>query len=305
MEGVTPTNVTSEAKPSSSKEEENQWFPKRVKGGGCSPSQGIRTAVHNAGKDVNFSPKPTLGTGEGSESARAKRRIHPTKASRKRVSRLWKTATDRRLVGEKADPSDSRRRRAWDGVGRRRVSLESGRKRRFSMAMSYAGGGPGIKPWPQQSTVEYSRIIRSLPGELVGVHRLQSGCELSSRVAQHGPGPPFNKSALLLKGGPDPSWETRGRKAHSLIAVGALQPNLPGPTSWGNPGKVVEINKRGETVDEKMKKLDSELARYKEQIKKSRPGPAQEALKARAMRVLKQRRMYDNLLLFPYFYKCI
>ncbi|XP_020574076.1 charged multivesicular body protein 5-like isoform X1 [Phalaenopsis equestris] len=54
------------------------------------------------------------------------------------------------------------------------------------------------------------------------------------------------------------------------------------------------INKRGDTVDEKIKKLDSELARYKEQIKKTRPGPAQEALKARAMRVLKQRRMYEG-----------
>ncbi|XP_009588727.1 vacuolar protein sorting-associated protein 60.2-like [Nicotiana tomentosiformis] len=54
------------------------------------------------------------------------------------------------------------------------------------------------------------------------------------------------------------------------------------------------INKRGETVEEKIKKLDSELARYKEQLKKTRPGPAQEALKARAMRVLKQKRMYEG-----------
>jgi charged multivesicular body protein 5 len=52
-----------------------------------------------------------------------------------------------------------------------------------------------------------------------------------------------------------------------------------------------QITKRGDTVDEKIKKLDAELARYKEQIKKTRPGPAQEAVKARAMRVLKQRRM--------------
>ena len=52
-----------------------------------------------------------------------------------------------------------------------------------------------------------------------------------------------------------------------------------------------QINKRGESVDEKIKKLDVELSRYKEQIKKTRPGPAQEAVKARAMRVLKQKRM--------------
>lgn len=54
------------------------------------------------------------------------------------------------------------------------------------------------------------------------------------------------------------------------------------------------INKRGETIDEKIKKLDVELARYKEQIKKTRPGPAQEAVKARAMRVLKQKKMYEG-----------
>ena len=53
----------------------------------------------------------------------------------------------------------------------------------------------------------------------------------------------------------------------------------------------LQIYKRGDTVDEKIKKLDAELARYKEQIKKTRPGPAQEAVKARAMRVLKQRKM--------------
>ncbi|XP_072954165.1 vacuolar protein sorting-associated protein 60.1-like [Typha angustifolia] len=54
------------------------------------------------------------------------------------------------------------------------------------------------------------------------------------------------------------------------------------------------INKRGDTVDDKIKKLDAELAKYKEQIKRTRPGPAQEAVKARAMRVLKQKRMYEG-----------
>lgn len=53
----------------------------------------------------------------------------------------------------------------------------------------------------------------------------------------------------------------------------------------------LQINKRGENVDQKIRSLDAELSRYKEQIKKMRPGPAQEAIKARAMRVLKQKRM--------------
>lgn len=55
-------------------------------------------------------------------------------------------------------------------------------------------------------------------------------------------------------------------------------------------------------MDEKIKKLDAELSRYKEQIKKTRPGPAQEAIKARAMRVLKQKRMLVPLLmLLPHY----
>ncbi|KDP45144.1 hypothetical protein JCGZ_17476 [Jatropha curcas] len=51
------------------------------------------------------------------------------------------------------------------------------------------------------------------------------------------------------------------------------------------------INKRGDSVEDKIKKLDAELIRYREQTKKTRPGRAQEAIKARAMRVLKQKRL--------------
>ncbi|PKI48445.1 hypothetical protein CRG98_031150, partial [Punica granatum] len=50
--------------------------------------------------------------------------------------------------------------------------------------------------------------------------------------------------------------------------------------------------KRGESVDEKIRKLDAALTRYKEQIKRTRPGPAREAIKARALRALKQKRMF-------------
>ncbi|KAF0914593.1 hypothetical protein E2562_030666 [Oryza meyeriana var. granulata] len=68
------------------------------------------------------------------------------------------------------------------------------------------------------------------------------------------------------------------------------------------------ISKRGDSVDEKIKKLDAELARYKDQIKKTSPSPAQEPIKARAMRLLKQRRMYlPNLPFscFPIFLRLI
>lgn len=72
---------------------------------------------------------------------------------------------------------------------------------------------------------------------------------------------------------------------------GAKKNNEPPPTIQDSTER---INKRGDTVDEKIKKLDAELARYREQIKKTRPGPAQEAVKARAMRVLKQKKMYEG-----------
>jgi charged multivesicular body protein 5 len=55
-----------------------------------------------------------------------------------------------------------------------------------------------------------------------------------------------------------------------------------------------QINKRGESVDEKIRKLDEELARYKEQIRRTRPGPSQDAIKARAVRLLKHKRMYEE-----------
>ncbi|KAL3700564.1 hypothetical protein R1sor_018586 [Riccia sorocarpa] len=54
------------------------------------------------------------------------------------------------------------------------------------------------------------------------------------------------------------------------------------------------MNKRGDNVDEKIKKLDAELVRYREQIKRTRPGPAQEAVKARAMRILKQKKLFEG-----------
>eukprot|EP00270_Netrium_digitus_P008483 TRINITY_DN2539_c0_g1_i6.p1 TRINITY_DN2539_c0_g1~~TRINITY_DN2539_c0_g1_i6.p1 ORF type:complete len:245 (-),score=74.41 TRINITY_DN2539_c0_g1_i6:262-996(-) len=55
-----------------------------------------------------------------------------------------------------------------------------------------------------------------------------------------------------------------------------------------------KLNKRGDTIDEKIRKLDAELVKYRQQIQRTRPGPAQEALKARAMRVLKQKKMFEG-----------
>eukprot|EP00163_Fabomonas_tropica_P011490 TRINITY_DN221_c1_g1_i3.p1 TRINITY_DN221_c1_g1~~TRINITY_DN221_c1_g1_i3.p1 ORF type:complete len:228 (+),score=65.80 TRINITY_DN221_c1_g1_i3:310-993(+) len=50
---------------------------------------------------------------------------------------------------------------------------------------------------------------------------------------------------------------------------------------------------RADTLDEKIRKLDGELIKYKEQMKKQR-GPALNATKQRALRVLKQKKMYEK-----------
>lgn len=47
-------------------------------------------------------------------------------------------------------------------------------------------------------------------------------------------------------------------------------------------------------LDEKIRKLDEQLIKHRDAIKKTRPGPAQEAAKRRAMTVLKQKRLYEQ-----------
>ena len=54
------------------------------------------------------------------------------------------------------------------------------------------------------------------------------------------------------------------------------------------------MEKRGESLDQKIMKLDKELARYTEQMKKMKPGPAKQQVQKRAMAILKQKKMYEN-----------
>ncbi|EMD40927.1 hypothetical protein CERSUDRAFT_80580 [Gelatoporia subvermispora B] len=50
------------------------------------------------------------------------------------------------------------------------------------------------------------------------------------------------------------------------------------------------------SIEVKIKKLDGELARYKDQMSKLRNGPGKNAVQERALRTLKQKRMYENQL---------
>lgn len=54
------------------------------------------------------------------------------------------------------------------------------------------------------------------------------------------------------------------------------------------------VDTRGESIDKKIARLDAELVKYKDQMKKMRDGPSKNMVKQKAMRVLKQKRMYEN-----------
>ncbi|KAF5393147.1 hypothetical protein D9757_001325 [Collybiopsis confluens] len=50
------------------------------------------------------------------------------------------------------------------------------------------------------------------------------------------------------------------------------------------------------SIEVKVKKLDGELSRYKEQMSKLRNGPGKDAIQQRALRTLKQKKMYESQL---------
>lgn len=54
------------------------------------------------------------------------------------------------------------------------------------------------------------------------------------------------------------------------------------------------MEKRGDYLDGRIKKLDAELLRYKTQMKRMKPGAAKKSVMGRAMKVLKQKKMYEK-----------
>lgn len=57
---------------------------------------------------------------------------------------------------------------------------------------------------------------------------------------------------------------------------------------------VNNLESRGDSVDKKISKLDAELMKYREQMKKMREGPSKNMVKQKALRVLKQKKMYEG-----------
>ena len=47
-------------------------------------------------------------------------------------------------------------------------------------------------------------------------------------------------------------------------------------------------------MDKKIGRLDAELKKYREQMSKMRDGPAKNAVKQKALRVLKQKKQYES-----------
>ncbi|XP_038078796.1 charged multivesicular body protein 5-like [Patiria miniata] len=72
---------------------------------------------------------------------------------------------------------------------------------------------------------------------------------------------------------------------------GSSKPKAPPP----NLQNCIEnVDSRSESVEKKISKLDIELKKYKDQMKKMRDGPAKNMVKQKAMRILKQKKMYEN-----------
>ncbi|KAJ3070132.1 hypothetical protein HDU98_006832 [Podochytrium sp. JEL0797] len=76
---------------------------------------------------------------------------------------------------------------------------------------------------------------------------------------------------------------------HRLL--GSSKPKTPAPTVQD---AIRNIDERADSVEVKIKRLDAELIKYKEQMGKMRDGPGKDAVKQKALRVLKQKKLYEG-----------
>jgi len=72
---------------------------------------------------------------------------------------------------------------------------------------------------------------------------------------------------------------------------GRGKPKEPGPSI---SDCISGVDTRADGIEAKVKKLDVELKKYKDQMSKMREGPAKNAVKQKALRVLKQRKQYEQ-----------
>ncbi|ORX69761.1 hypothetical protein DL89DRAFT_216991, partial [Linderina pennispora] len=72
---------------------------------------------------------------------------------------------------------------------------------------------------------------------------------------------------------------------------GTSKPKAPKPTL---DDAISSTDARVSAVEVKIRKLDGELARYRDQMQKMRDGPGKNSVKQRALRVLQQKKMYES-----------
>lgn len=72
---------------------------------------------------------------------------------------------------------------------------------------------------------------------------------------------------------------------------GKAKPVAPGPSI---SDVIQNVDKRAENFEKKIQLLDAELFKYREQMKKMRDGPGKTAVQQKALRVLKQKKQYEQ-----------
>ncbi|KAI8620210.1 Snf7 family, partial [Chytriomyces sp. MP71] len=73
--------------------------------------------------------------------------------------------------------------------------------------------------------------------------------------------------------------------------LGTSKQKTPKPTV---DDAIRSTDQRADSIEVKIKRLDAELIKYKEQMAKMRDGPAKDSVKQKAMRILKQKKLYEG-----------
>lgn len=74
---------------------------------------------------------------------------------------------------------------------------------------------------------------------------------------------------------------------------GRGKPKEPGPSI---SDCIAGVDTRAEGVEKKINALENDLRKFRDQMSKMREGPAKNAVKAKALRILKQKKLYENQL---------
>jgi len=74
---------------------------------------------------------------------------------------------------------------------------------------------------------------------------------------------------------------------------GKGKPKEPGPSI---SDCITSVDQRADGIEKKINALENDLRKYKEQMSKMREGPGKNAVKSKAMRILKQKKLYEQQL---------